>query len=109
MGISYGGRRSRVCIDARPVRANMRTAPPIQHWLPKGWTKLNPKLVQTFGEMGTSYGGLRARSAQRAIGAVQASRTSAKRESTGMEQGVATAASAKYERWARVISDRHRC
>jgi predicted lipid-binding transport protein (Tim44 family) len=34
-------------------------------------------------------------------GARERARTSAKRESTGMEQGVAIAASAKYERWVR--------
>jgi hypothetical protein len=38
MGRSYGGRRSRVCIDARAEHAHVRTASPIQHWRPKGWT-----------------------------------------------------------------------
>jgi hypothetical protein len=101
MGRSYGGRRSRVCIDARAARANMRTTPPTQHW--RGLDRLIPKLVQKLiGEMGTRYGGLRvhsARSAQRAIWTVQTSRarTSAKCESIGMEQSVATAVSVKYE------------
>jgi hypothetical protein len=56
----------------------------------------------------------------RAIGAAQPTRASAEREnereSTGMEQGAATAASATFECGARaakenscVFSDRHRC
>jgi hypothetical protein len=36
--MKIGGRRSRVCIDARTARANVRAAPHIQHRRPNGWT-----------------------------------------------------------------------
>jgi hypothetical protein len=71
--------------------------------------RLNPKLVQTpIRAMGTSYGGRRARRARSAQtgrrsrpARARSARTSAKRESTGIEQGAATAASAKFECGAR--------
>jgi hypothetical protein len=71
---------------------------------PNGLDRLNPNLVQKpIGAMGTSYGvGV---CAARAIWAAQPTRASAEREnereSTGMEQGAATAASAKFECGAR--------
>jgi hypothetical protein len=152
---------SRVCIDTRAARANVRAAPHIQHRRPKGWADRGlkwykhslgqwadvmgvgdrecslmarcarkrahstiypayvakrldlsrPILVQTLiRTMGKSYEGRRARSASRAQrqagrcsrpARTRSARKGAKRESTGMEQGVATAASAKYDRWAR--------
>jgi hypothetical protein len=88
--------------------------------------------TKTHWENGHRLGGQRVRSARSAQSGrccrparARRSRTSAKRESTGMEQDVATPVSAKYERWARaarisrlarskkkrkkVISDRHMC
>jgi hypothetical protein len=103
MKIGGGGVGVRECALMRK-HAHSTTYPALA---PEGLDRLNPKLVQKLiGEMGTSYVGLRARSAQsgRCSRPARAwsARTSAMRESTGMEQGVATAASAKYERWARV-------
>jgi hypothetical protein len=59
--MKIGGWRSRVRIDARAVRANVRAAPHIQH-RPPDWVDMlgrsRPKLVQTLiGTMGRSYGG----------------------------------------------------
>jgi hypothetical protein len=42
MGISYGGRRSRVRIDVRAARANVRIAVHIQHRPPNGWADRAP-------------------------------------------------------------------
>jgi hypothetical protein len=42
MGRSYGGRRSRVCIDAHAERSNVRTEPHIQHRRPTGWADRGP-------------------------------------------------------------------
>jgi hypothetical protein len=82
MGRRYGGRRSRVRIDVRAARST--TYPALA---PKWQNRLNPKLVQKLiGAMGTSYGG-RCRNTQSA----RSARTSAKCESTGMEQGVMSA------------------
>jgi hypothetical protein len=65
MGISYGGRRSRVRIDARlarAARANMRAALHIQHRRPNDGAYRAPKLEQTLiGTMGSTYGGRRSR------------------------------------------------
>jgi hypothetical protein len=55
---------------------------------PDGLDRSNHKLVQkVIGAMGTRYGDQRSRSVERLN----------ERESTGMEQGAATAASAKFE------------
>jgi hypothetical protein len=42
MSRSYGDRRSRVCIDARAERANVRTEQHIQHRRPNGWADRGP-------------------------------------------------------------------
>jgi hypothetical protein len=67
---------------------------------PEGLDRFNPKLVQKpIGAMSTSYRGRRAnRGAQPARASAEREN---ERESTGMEQGAATAASAKFECGAR--------
>jgi hypothetical protein len=90
----------RECALMRAQNAHSTTYPALA---PEGLDRVNPKLVQKLiGDMGTSYGSLRARSAQlgrcsRPARARSARTCENERESTGMDQGVATAASAKYE------------
>jgi hypothetical protein len=59
MGRTYGGRRSRVRIDAR---ANVRAAPNIPHWRQEGWTDSTPNWYKN--PLDRSYGGRRACSAR---------------------------------------------
>jgi hypothetical protein len=55
MGSTYGGRRSRVRIDARDARPNMRAVLHIQHMRPNGWADRAQHTL--IGTMGSSYVG----------------------------------------------------